>query len=295
MLSIDAPPVLQVTEAGNAHHNVRFAAVPVNTDQQAFFMNISISGENGKQPLQELRTITYDHIPRIDYFRPARVKTLIADVQTSGRRIGYIEGAGDKVPAALLQMGYEVVMLREKDITPSALSSFDAVITGVRAYNVHEWLTDKYEALMDYVKGGGNLVVQYNTVGFGGPLRAKMGPWPFNITRNRVTDEHAEVRFLQPGHPVLQWPNRITEKDFDGWIQERGIYFADQADSNYHAVLSMHDPGEADQTGSLLVGDYGKGKFVYTGLVFFRELPAGVAGAYRLLANIIAPNGKKPN
>jgi hypothetical protein len=146
---------------------------------------------------------------------------------------------------------------------------------------------------MDYIKEGGNLIVQYNTSNQVGGVRARISPYPFTISRTRVTDENARVNFLRPEHPVLNYPNKITEKDFEGWIQERGIYFAEQADPAYESILSMNDPGETDQKGSLVVADYGKGKFVYTGLVFFRELPAGVPGAYRLLANIIALNHKK--
>lgn len=249
--------------------------------------------ENGrKDTAEELRTIAYDHIPRIDYFRPAVEKFVIADVKTAGRRIGYIEGAGDKVPPALEQMGYEVVMLKEKDISASYLRQFDAVIAGVRAFDVHGWLSMKHAELMEYVKDGGNFVVQYNRDNLG-QVKSTIGPYPFAVANLRVTDETAKVNFLLPDHKVLNYPNTITDKDFDGWIQERGIYFAGQTDPAYQSVLSMKDPGESDQKGSLVIAEYGKGIFVYTGLVFFRELPAGVPGAYRLMANIIALNQKK--
>ncbi|HEX6179789.1 MAG TPA: PIG-L family deacetylase, partial [Chitinophagaceae bacterium] len=243
---------------------------------------------------RELRTVSYDHIPRLDYFHTPEVKLVVADIKTAGKRVGYIEGAGDRVPEALEQMGYDVVMLKEKDITPAILKTLDAVITGVRAYNVQSYLVDKYEILMDYVQQGGNLIVQYNTNSFAGPMRAgRIGPYPFVISRNRVTDETAKVTFLKPDHPVLNFPNKITDSDFNDWVQERGIYFADQLDPKYEAVLAMNDPSEPEQKGSLIIADHGRGKFVYTGLVFFRELPAGVPGAYRLLANIIALNFKK--
>jgi hypothetical protein len=245
-----------------------------------------------KDTALQLKTISYDHIPRIDYFPPAIEKFVLADVKTAGHRIGYIEGAGDKVPQALEQMGYEVVLLKEKDVTAATLRSFDAILTGVRAYDVHDWLTARHEALMDYVKGGGNLIVQYNRDNLG-QVNSNIGPYGFAVSNIRVTDENARVNFLQPEHPVLNFPNKITDKDFDGWIQERGIYFAGQIDPAYETVLSMKDPGEQEQKGSLVIANFGKGKFVYTGLVFFRELPAGVPGAYRLLANIIALNQKK--
>ena len=252
--------------------------------------------KNGKeeQPAWlHMTGIQYDHIPPIHYFYQDAVKVLNIDLKTVGKRIGYIEGAGDKVPAALEQMGYEVVVLKEKDINAVVLKQLDAVITGVRAYNVHDFMSAKYDVLMEYVKNGGNLIVQYNTNNFISTVKSRIGPYPFTISRNRITDEKATVSFLLPEHPVLNYPNKITEKDFDGWIQERGIYFPEQLDTAYKSPLSMADPGESPLKNSLIVADYGKGKFVYTGLVFFRELPAGVPGAYRLLANIIALNKKK--
>jgi len=238
-------------------------------------------------------SIRYDHIPAIHYFYQDAIKVLNIDLKTAGKRIGYIEGAGDKVPVALQQMGYEVVILKERDLVAANLAGLDAIITGVRAYNIHSFLTQRYDVLMDYVRNGGNLVVQYNTNSQIGPIKADISPYPFNISRNRVTDETAKVSFAIPGHPVLNYPNKITASDFDNWIQERGIYFAEKMDSAYAMPLVMNDPNEEPQNGSLIIAAYGKGTFVYTGLVFFRELPAGVPGAYRLLANIIALNKKK--
>lgn len=265
-----------------------------NNDQD--FVQAFVEMRNGKeeQPaFLNLNTISYDHIPHIHYFYQDAIKVLNMDLKTVGKKIGYIEGAGDKVTIALEQMGYEVTILKEKDLTPIILKQFDAVITGVRAYNVHEWLDGKYDVLMDYVKNGGNLIVQYNTSNFISTVTSKIGPYPFAISRNRVTDENAKVNFLLPDHAVLNYPNKITNKDFEGWVQERGIYFAEKLDTAYETPLSMADPNEGAQKGSLVIGSYGKGKFVYTGLVFFRELPAGVPGAYRLMANIIALNKKK--
>jgi hypothetical protein len=190
-------------------------------------------------------------------------------------------------------MGYKVITLKEADITASNLKQFDAIVTGVRAYNTNEWMNNVYDKLMQYVKEGGVLLVQYNTSNRIGPVIAKIAPYPFNISRNRVTDEEATVNFLIPGHPALNYPNKITAKDFDGWIQERSIYHAEKTDPAYKHILSMKDPGEKEHDGSLIVADYGKGRFVYTGLVFFRELPAGVPGAYRLFANLIANNRNK--
>ncbi len=251
--------------------------------------------KNGKelQPAYLTTTsIKYDHIPNIHYFYPDAVKLLNIDLKTAGKKIGYIEGAGDRVPVALQQMGYEVTFLKEKDITSTYLAQFDAIITGVRAYNVHSFLQARYSILMDYLQKGGNLIVQYNTNNQLGGIRSKIGPYPFNISRGRITDENSPVEMVLKDHPVFNYPNKINQNDFEGWVQERGIYFADQPDPHYQLPLKMNDPDESSLSGSLLVTDYGKGKFVYTGLVFFRQLPAGVPGAYRLLANIIALNRK---
>ncbi|HXD79441.1 MAG TPA: PIG-L family deacetylase [Puia sp.] len=250
-------------------------------------------GKTGKDTARVLLTIAYQHIPRIDYFRPAEEKFVVADIRMAGHRIGYIEGAGDKVAQALQQMGYEVVLLNENNLTSAAsLQQFDAIIAGVRAYDVHPWLAGRHAVLMDYVKNGGNFIVQYNRGGLG-QMKTTIGPYPFAVANIRVTNENATVNFALPDHQVLRFPNKITEADFSGWIQERGIYFAGQTDTAYKEVLSMRDPGEPEQKGSLIIANYGKGDFVYTGLVFFRELPAGVPGAYRLMANIIALNQKK--
>jgi LmbE family N-acetylglucosaminyl deacetylase len=260
-------------------------------NMQAF---VELRNGQAEQPAYLSPTgIQYDHIPHIHYFSQDVIKVLNIDIKTVGKKIGYIEGAGDKVPGALQQMGYEVTLLKEKDLTTLYLKQFDAIITGIRAYNVHDYLSVKQEVLLDYVKNGGNLIVQYNTNNLISSVLGKIGPYPFSISRGRITDEKAKVNFTLPEHTVLNYPNKITEKDFEQWVQERGIYFADGIDPAYETPFSMADPNEQPQKGSLIIGSYGKGKFVYTGLVFFRQLPAGVPGAYRLLANIIALNKKK--
>lgn len=237
---------------------------------------------------QRVRKIEYDHIPTITYFPDALTKVVMVDVKTSGKKIGYINGAGDFVAYCLQQMGYTVDLLKEDDLTRDNLKQYDAIVTGVRAYNVHTWLSSAYDALMDYVKQGGVLLVQYNTSNQIGPVRSKISPYPFTISRNRVTEEDTKVTFLQRNHPVLNYPNKITEKDFEGWVQERSVYEADNLDSNYVSILGMNDAGEPQRKGSLIVADYGKGRFVYSAVAFFRQLPAGVPGAYRLFANLLA-------
>ena len=237
----------------------------------------------------DIKEIDYDHIPSIKYFKQAKQKILVTNVKIVGKNIGYIVGAGDKVPAALLQMGYAVTFLKEADITASNIKQFDAIVTGVRAYNTNDWMDNVYNTLMAYVKNGGVLLVQYNTNNFISNIKSNIGPFTFDISRNRITDETAMVNFLLPKHPVLNYPNTIVQTDFDGWIQERSIYHAEKVDSNYQQIFSMKDPGEKEDKGSLIIANYGKGKFVYTGLVFFRELPAAVPGAFKLFANLLAP------
>ncbi len=265
---------------------------PLNNNKQDLTYHDTLFQENGN-PYLRLHQIDYDHIPSIVYTQPEVFTSKEFELKTEGNFVGYIPGAGDKVPEALLAMGYKVVTLKEGDIKASNLKQFDAIVTGVRAYNTNEWMNNVYDELMDYVKEGGVLLVQYNTSNQIGPVRAKISPYPFNISRNRITDEEAKVNFLIPDHPALNHPNKITDKDFDGWIQERSIYHAEKLDTAYKAILSMKDPGENEQNGSLIIANYGKGRFVYTGLVFFRELPAGVPGAYRLFANLIANNRSK--
>ncbi len=240
-----------------------------------------------------LRSVSYEHIPSINYFRQALLTIQKPDLKIYNKKIGYIIGAGDKVPEALEQMGYDVTLLTDKELSRNNLNQFDAIITGVRAYNTNDWMNNHYEKLMKYVNDGGNMIVQYNTSSNIGPVRAKIAPYNLTITRTRVTDENSPVTFLKPEHPVFNFPNKITQDDFKDWVQERSIYHGADSTGKFEKVLGMNDPNEKTEDGALLIAKYGKGYFTYTGLVFFRQLPAGVPGAYRLLANIIALNKKK--
>jgi LmbE family N-acetylglucosaminyl deacetylase len=237
---------------------------------------------------KSIHRLEYDHIPYQFKLTDAKAKVTSLDLKLAGMNIGYIPGAGDDVADNLLQLGYNVTMLPKDILAKKDLSEFDAIVTGVRAFNTNEWLQDFDKKLLQYVKQGGNLIIQYNTNNRIGPLTARIFPYPFTISRERVTDENAEVRILNPNHPCLNYPNKITSDDFKGWIQERGIYFATEVDSSYQKIFSMNDAGEKPQEGSLIVGKYGKGNFVYTGLVFFREMPAGIPGAYRLFVNLLS-------
>ncbi len=235
------------------------------------------------------KTIAYDHIPTITYFPKAKANLLKLDIKIVGKKIGYIVGAGDKVPQALEQMGYEVKILNEADLNIETLKQFDAIVTGIRAYNIYEYLTNRNDVLMQYVQQGGNLIVQYLKSNQVGQQKVKVGPYPFIVSSgSRVTEENAEVKFVLPDNVVLNYPNKISQKDFEGWVQERSTYQALQLDPHYITPLAMHDTGEEESNGSLVIAKYGKGNFVYSGLVFFRELPAGIPGAYRLMANLVA-------
>lgn len=244
-------------------------------------IEITINGKNA----QAINTITYDHIPTQVWFPKSEINLVYIDVKTKSKKIGYITGAGDLVPDALLNIGYEVDLLTEADLEQENLRQYDAILTGIRFFNVNERSPYMAPKLMEYVNQGGNLIVQYNT-------RHRMktqnfGPYPIILSRNRVTEEDAEVTFLDADHPVLNAPNKLTPVDFDNWVQERGLYFPNEWDKKYTPLLSWHDKNEPARDGSLLVAKYGKGHYTYTGISFFRELPAGVPGAYRLLVNLI--------
>jgi LmbE family N-acetylglucosaminyl deacetylase len=289
--------------------DIFFNAPQVNISAKNQVADISYSYSSGKKSVEVLfaagntaagnlenkdrHEVKYDHIPNINYFHDASVAVKYIDIKTHGKKIGYIIGAGDKVPEALEQMGYEVTLLTDKELSRNNLQQFDAILTGIRAYNTNDWMGKHYDKLMKYVEQGGNMIVQYNTSNFISSVSSKIGPYPFTINRNRITDENAPVKLLNINHPAFTFPNLINEDDFKGWIQERSIYHATDTSGKYEKLISMSDPGENPDDGSLLVTKYGKGFFTYTGIVFFRELPAGVPGAYRLLANLIALNRKK--
>ena len=231
--------------------------------------------------------INYPHIPLLLLQPAARLKAVCLNLATRGHNIGYLPGAGDSVAGCLEDMGYKVTLLTGADITSDQLEKFDAVVIGVRAFNVRTDLVSQLPALFAYVEAGGNVIEQYNRPGR--DLKTdQLAPYSLRLSSDRVTDETAPMTFLAPDHPVLNTPNKITSADFDGWIQERGIYYPDQWDEHFTPILACNDPGEAPLKGGLLAAKYGKGYFVYTGLVFFRQLPAGVPGAYRLFANMVS-------
>ncbi len=232
-------------------------------------------------------TVAYDHIPPQTLFPLTEAKVVKLDIKFKGKNIGYIAGAGDEVPAALRQIGYSVTMLTEKEFNED-LVKFDAIVVGVRAYNTEDRLKFYQKKLMEYVEKGGNMIVQYQVNNQLQKIEGGMGPFPFKVSRERVTVEEAEIRFLKPESPLLNVPNKITNKDFDNWIQERGLYFANEWDAKFETILSSNDPNEKPLDGGLLYAKHGKGNYIFTGYAFFRQLPAGVPGAYRLFANLIS-------
>lgn len=230
--------------------------------------------------------INYPHIYKQMVLKPAEAKAIRLKIKTKNEKIAYIMGAGDEVPKSLMQMGYEVEILKPEEISTERLAKFDVAMAGIRAYNVVNALAFKQKILFDFVQNGKTMIVQYNTAG--DYVTKDIAPFPLKISRDRVTEENAEVRFLAPNHPVLNYPNKITSEDFKGWTQEQGLYYPSEWDKAFTPILSANDKGETPKDGALLIAKYGKGNYVYTGLSFFRELPEGVSGAFRLLANIIA-------
>ncbi|SDB27586.1 GlcNAc-PI de-N-acetylase [Flavobacteriaceae bacterium MAR_2010_188] len=235
---------------------------------------------------KQLVSIDYDHIPFQTVLLPSETKLVKMAISKRGDNIAYVEGAGDVLPENLRNIGYNVSILKPEEITQSNLERFDAVVMGVRAYNVLETLRYKQNILFEYVKNGGNMIVQYNTSR--DTNVDQLAPYELELSRDRVTDENSEVRILAPNHEVLNYPNKITQKDFEGWTQERGLYFPDKWGAEFTPILSMNDKDESPKDGSLLIANYGKGHYIYTGLSFFREFPAGVSGAYRLFANMLS-------
>jgi len=280
-----------LTTAGE-QSEVSFELTPPSNDAQSVLSSIAQAGD--QTVATSMETINYPHISAQVLFPGATAKLVRADVRLLAKTIGYVMGAGDEIPQALQQLGADVVLLGAEDLAGANLSRFDAIVTGVRAYNVRADLRANQGRLMEYVKNGGTLVVQYNVADgrnpFGGEtsLLANIGPYPITTGTERVTVEDSPVDFLIPASPLLHQPNEITARDFEGWIQERGLYFASKWDEHYQALFETHDPMEKPQTGSTLYTRYGKGAYVFTAFSWFRELPAGVPGAFRIFANLLS-------
>ena len=292
------PPKAQFsTTAAGEQEVLAFTVTPPTGDAIVTAQAVARVGE--REVTTSTVVIDYEHIPPQTLSPAATARFVRVDARTLARQVGYVMGAGDNVPDALRQLGCEVTLLGEETLTRSDLSRFDAIVTGVRAYNTRPDLVANQQRLLDYVKRGGTLIVQYNVLsrrrdsGAPDPL-AGIGPYPLSFGRGRVSVEETPMRFLAPEHPVLQQPNHITARDFDGWIQERGLYFASEWDDRYQPLWEANDPGEKPLRGATLYTDYGDGVFIFTGLSFFRELPAGVPGAYRIFANFLSAGKARP-
>jgi LmbE family N-acetylglucosaminyl deacetylase len=279
-------PPMQSFHLTNAGEHVTFKfniTAPGKADVAKIVASAVMNGLRYKNKREE---VNYPHIPPQLLQSLASMKAVSFDLATRGHTIGYLPGAGDSLALNLQEMGYKVRVLDDAHLQPEQLHDLDAVVIGVRAFNVREHLASELQTLFTYVENGGTVIAQYN---LSDKLKAsKIAPYDLHLSRDRVTDEKASMTFLDPENPVLNVPNKITKKDFDGWVQERGLYFPDKWDDHFTAVLECKDPEEKPTRGALLVAKYGKGYFVYTGLSFFRQLPAGVPGAYRLLANLLA-------
>ena len=259
-----------------------FYLVPPKNESEGILKLVAISDD--KKFTNELIEINYNHIPKQSVLMQSEAKIVRLNIQKTGTNIAYIKGAGDSLPENLRQIGYTVVIIKPEDITTENLQKYDAIVLGIRAYNIVKELKFKQKFLLEYVKNGGNMVVQYNTIG----EVDIASPFPLRLSRDRVTNEFAQVIILDDNHPLLNFPNKITNKDFKGWVQERGLYFPDSWSKEFTPILSMNDIGEEPKTGSLLIAKYGKGNYIYTGLSFFRQMPAGVPGAYKLFANMLS-------
>jgi LmbE family N-acetylglucosaminyl deacetylase len=291
-LRLEAPPGWQVSPSEQSFHlkatgergQFTFTIkAPAKPDTAKIVADAKIGSAHYRTGRVE---INYSHIPPILLQPVASLKAISLELKTLGHTVGYLPGAGDSIAQNLKQMGYAVRMLDEKNLTSEDLEGLDAVVIGVRAYNVRNNIGSDLPLLFRYAENGGTIVAQYNRPD--GLKTNELAPFALHLSGDRVTDETAAPTFLAPDNLVLNKPNKITSADFDGWVQERGIYFPDQWDDHFTPVLAFNDPGESPLKGGLLVAPYGKGYFVYTGLVFFRELPAGVPGAFRLFANLIS-------
>ncbi|MEE9168222.1 MAG: PIG-L family deacetylase [bacterium] len=241
---------------------------------------------NGTTLTKSVKVIEYPHILIQTLFPPAEAKLLRPDLKKNSEKVAYVMGSGDEIPDYLEQLGFDVNLISDEELDNIDLDKFDTIITGIRAYNTRPRLRQQQQRLLEFVEAGGTLIVQYNTSR--GLAVDNLGPYPLTLSRARVSVEDAPVTLVLPDHSLLNSPNKITQSDFDGWVQERGLYFAGEWDAKYQTPISSHDPGEADLLGGLLYAEYGDGVFIYSGLSWFRELPAGVPGAYRLFVNMIS-------
>lgn len=253
---------------------------------------------DGRESSLDVLPLNYSHISQTIVLDRASSRLARSDIQVLAKKVGYVPGAGDEVPEALRQMGCEVSVISSDELARADLSGYDAIVTGVRVYNLRADVRANHQRLLDYVSAGGTLVVQYNVVeggavGNDSTKLDQLGPYLLQLGRERVTVEEAPIEFLKSDHPLLNAPNKITAADFEGWVQERGLYFPTKWDPRYETVIASNDPGGKPLPGGTLYTRYGKGAYVYTAYSWFRQLPAGVPGAYRLFANMLSAGKAK--
>lgn len=282
----DAKPIaFSLKSGGDTTIPVRVPA-DTKTANKEYTLTATLSNGSIESSVSQ-HLIQYTHLPVLQYFTPAKAKVIPRDWKCAAKRIGYVEGAGDLVVSLLRQAGLEVDILKEADLTsPTKLKKYDAIVTGIRAVNVEKRMAQWIPVLLEYAKNGGTLVMQYNTLQ--DLATTNIGPYPFTLANERVTEEDAKVTFIDPKSKLLNFPNKITEKDFEGWVQERGLYFPNKWDDRYQVLLEMHDKGEQPSKGGTLFAKFGKGNYIYSSLSFSRQLPAGNAGAIRLLMNMLS-------
>jgi hypothetical protein len=268
-----------------------FEVTPNQLEEKPYTIT-AVASYNGHEYKEGYHTVGFAGLRPYNLYRPSTYRTSGVDVKVApGLNVGYIVGAGDDVPQSLENLGIKVHFLTASDLANGNLSKFDAIVLGVRTYAVREDLKTYNGHLLDYVKNGGVMIVQYNTPEYDHDY----GPYPYKMGSNpqEVTDEHSKVQILDPKNPVFNWPNKITTTDFENWVEERGSKFLESWDSAYEPLLEMHDPGQAPQKGGLVYAKYGKGIYIYNAYAFYRQLPDGVPGAYRIFANMISL-GKNP-
>jgi len=256
---------------------------PKNTSVANLKIELNVKGNVYNKSMIE---ISYPHIKPQVYFPESEIKLIKLELKKFDTKIGYVMGSGDEIPDCLRDVGYDVTLLNDESLDGADLSNYDAIITGIRAYNTRERLKYDQPRLLEYVKNGGTLIVQYNVPS--GLQTENIGPYSFKLSNDRITVEESPINFVNPGHQLLNFPNKVTQNDFDNWVQERGLYFSNQWDEKYTTVLAGHDPGEKDLPGGMLFANYGKGVFIYSGYAWFRQLPAGISGAYKIFVNMIS-------
>ena len=248
----------------------------------------AIFAAEGEKYSEGYTPVTREDLGSFYYYQPARQRVSIVDVQVPhDLKVGYIMGAGDDIPTVLQQIGMNVTLIPAEKLASEDLSRYGTIVLGIRAYDTQKDVATNNKKLLDFVSAGGTLVVQYNA-STGEFNAGKFTPYPADLSRARVSVEEAAVQILAPDDPVFHYPNTITQHDFDGWVQERGLYFMSTWDDHFKPLLACHDPGEDEQKGGMLRAQYGKGTYIYTGYAFFRQLPAGVPGAVRLYVNLLS-------